>query len=55
MRTETNGMFPSAFGTKEWGKAVQRMTIIGIWSTLDGCVRSFTGSVFEGTMFGCGC
>ena len=34
-------MFPSAFGAKEWGKAVQRMTIIGVWSILEECVLSF--------------
>jgi len=34
-------MFPTAFGTKEWSKAVQRMTIIGVWSILGECVQIF--------------
>ncbi len=40
-RAETNGIFPTAFGTKEWGKAIQRMTIVGVWSVLVECIRSF--------------
>lgn len=27
--------------TKEWGKAVQRMTIVGIWSNWSGCILGF--------------
>ena len=41
MRSETNAMFPTAFGTKECDKAIQRMTIIGVWSILEECVLSF--------------
>ena len=32
---ETKGMFLVTFGTKEWRKAIQRMTIVGFWSVFD--------------------